>query len=110
GRWRELRRVLSRCPTWSTRPRSASCCSPWSPWPRRTVSIRSKRCAIRRGGSAPRCRSRRQPRCPIGRVPDVTVSPDERFAALAHQTLDDLLGYQPTLATALGEHRHADRL
>jgi uncharacterized protein (DUF885 family) len=40
----------------------------------------------------------------------VTVSPDERFAALAHQTLDDLLGYQPTLATALGEHRHDDRL
>ena len=40
----------------------------------------------------------------------MTVSPDERFAALAHQTLDDLLGYQPTLATALGEHRHDDRL
>jgi len=40
----------------------------------------------------------------------VTVSPDERFSALAHQILDDLLGSQPTLATALGEHRHDDRL
>lgn len=40
----------------------------------------------------------------------MTVSADERFAALAHQALDDLLSAQPTLATALGDHRHDDRL
>lgn len=40
----------------------------------------------------------------------MTVRSDERFAALAPQTLGDLLGHQPTLATALGEHRHDDRL
>ena len=40
----------------------------------------------------------------------MTVSADERFEALAHQTLGDLLAAQPTLATSLGEHRYDDQL